>query len=135
MTKIYEYCIPSSRSRLNLKFLSQPDFKFFSQPDFISSFSASQTSFQVSQPTTIHILCVCFQSMIQKGIHELQGLVYTALRRVVTNKSTREVGLSWLATLISLNELRTSSVMQDNSGVQPVCSDGWCPLSRSGLWV
>lgn len=62
--------------------------------------------------------------MIQKGIHELQGLVYTALKRVVTNKSTREVGLSWLATLISLNELRTSSVMQDNSGVQPVCSDG-----------
>ncbi|XP_070185437.1 uncharacterized protein [Littorina saxatilis] len=65
------------------------------------------------------------QTMIQKGIHELQSLVYKALKRVVTGKSSREVGLSWLAALISLNELRTSSVMQDNSGVQPVCSDGF----------
>ena len=55
VTKNYEYCIPSSRSRLNLKFLSQPDFNFFSQPDFISSFSANYYShfvclFSVNDP-------------------------------------------------------------------------------------
>ncbi|XP_076441977.1 uncharacterized protein LOC143280995 isoform X2 [Babylonia areolata] len=65
------------------------------------------------------------QVMIQKGTRRLQQLVFSILRRVVNNKATRDVVLSWLATLVSLNELRTSSVLQDNSDVQPVCSDGF----------
>lgn len=65
------------------------------------------------------------QKMIQKGIHKLQEIVYTAMRRVMSGKTTREAGLSWLATVITLNELRTSSVLQDNTGIQPVCSDGF----------
>jgi hypothetical protein len=62
--------------------------------------------------------------MIQRGLDKLQEVVFTALRRVVSGKNTRDVGLAWLATVINLNELRTSSVSQDNTGLQPVCSDG-----------
>ncbi|KAL8576659.1 hypothetical protein ACOMHN_025134 [Nucella lapillus] len=65
------------------------------------------------------------QMMIQKGTRELQQLVYCAMRGVVSHRGRREVGLCWLATLLSLNQLRTSSVPQDNMEPQPVCSDGF----------
>lgn len=65
------------------------------------------------------------ESMIQRGIHKTQQIVYAALKRVVSNKTTREIGLAWMASVVGLNELRTAAVLQDSSDIQPGCSDGF----------
>nr|KAG5687824.1 hypothetical protein BaRGS_025464 [Batillaria attramentaria] len=64
-------------------------------------------------------------TMIQGGIHRVQQIVFAAIKRVVSNKSMRETGLAWLAAVLSLNELRTSSLSDDSEGMPGACSDGF----------
>ncbi|XP_067687796.1 uncharacterized protein [Haliotis asinina] len=65
------------------------------------------------------------ESAIQEGLHRCWNVVYNALRKVVTSKASREQGLSWIASVINLNELRTSALLQNDSQVQACCSDGY----------
>ena len=70
-----------------------------------------------------------FQSRIQDQLHKIQYLVFNVLKRMM--KSDREVALAWLATLISMNEMRTSITDQtiqirprSKNEMQAACSDG-----------
>ena len=65
---------------------------------------------------------------MQDQLHIIQQLVFSVLKRMM--KSNRETALAWLATLISMNEMRTSVSPQiqpvASNSIQATCSDGTC---------
>ncbi|XP_071101148.1 uncharacterized protein [Haliotis cracherodii] len=65
------------------------------------------------------------ESAIQEGLHRCWNVVYNALMKVVTSRASREQGLSWIASVINLNELRTSALLQNDSQVQACCTDAY----------
>ncbi|KAK6165686.1 hypothetical protein SNE40_022567 [Patella caerulea] len=65
------------------------------------------------------------EKSIQDCFHQCQDNIYNAMKKVVSNKSTREAGLAWLATLIGLNDLRTASLQVTDTQSQTCCSDGF----------
>lgn len=78
-----------------------------------------------SFPRLTHDDVRTLETMIQGGLHKIQQIVFSALKRVVSNKSTRETGLAWLAAVLSLNELRTTSLSDETEGMPGACSDGF----------
>ena len=70
---------------------------------------------------------------MQDQLHIIQQLVFGVLKRMM--KSNRETALAWLATLISMNEMRTSVSPQiqpvASNSIQASCSDGTC-INRLG---
>ena len=71
---------------------------------------------------------------MQEQLHIIQQLVFSVLKRMM--KSNRETALAWLATLINMNEMRTSVTPQiqpvASHSIQAACSDSTY-ISRLGI--
>ncbi len=63
---------------------------------------------------------------MQGQLHDIHTLVFHVMKRLM--KSHRDVTLAWLATLLSMNEMRTAVTPQvqpaGRGSVQVACTDG-----------
>ena len=72
------------------------------------------------------MLSAVLQAQMQEGLRQVQVLIFQTLKRLM--KTRREAALAWLATLVNMNESRTTVTAQiqpvSSKDVQPSCSDG-----------